>query len=387
MRYIYTHIGAIIQSYNGSIPLTHFLKNYFRLHPKLGSRDRKILSDMAYCWYRCSKGFDEALPFEERLHACLYLCETNTPQSENLLPGVYKTSKSHSLTEKINILSNSGITFNIDAIAPFRVQLSPGISKQDWLYSMLQQPRLFIRVRKNREKILTILKDNQLSFELLYDNGIALPNTSPVDKLLPEDSYVVQDASSQATGNYFQTGNEANWWDCCSGAGGKSLLLKDKFPDTKLTVSDKRASILHNLEKRFQLYGHTKPVSYVADVANEANLNNVLGDKTFSHIICDVPCTGSGTWARTPEQLYYFEEQQATIIPALQATIATNASKRLQAGGTLYYITCSVFEAENEAVVKQVQEKTGLQLQEWQLINGIEKKADSMFIAVLKKPH
>jgi 16S rRNA (cytosine967-C5)-methyltransferase len=342
---------------------------------------------MAYCWYRCSKGFDEVLPFEERLHACLYLCETNTPQSENLLPETYKTTKSHSLAEKINILSGSGISFNIDAIAPFNVQLSLGISKQDWLYSMLQQPRLFIRIRRNREKILAILKDNELPFELLYGDCIALPNTSPVDKLLPEDSYVVQDASSQSTGNYFQTRDEAKWWDCCSGAGGKSLLLKDKFPDTKLSVSDKRASILHNLEKRFRLYGHTKPASYVADVADEANLNNVLGDKTFSHIICDVPCTGSGTWARTPEQLYYFEEQQATIIPALQAAIATNASKRLEPGGTLYYITCSVFEKENEAVVKQVQENTSLQLQEWQLINGIEKKADSMFIAVMKKPH
>lgn len=386
MRYIYTHIGAIIQLYNGSIPLTHFLKNYFRAHPKLGSRDRKILSDMAYCWYRCSKGLDEALPFEERLHACLYLCETNTPQSENLLPETSKLSKSYPTQEKINILSGSSISFNIDAIAPFSVQLSPGISKQEWLYSMLQQPRLFIRIRRNREKILAILKDNKLPFEMLSGDCIALPNTSPVDKLLPEDSYVVQDASSQSTGNYFQTGNEPNWWDCCSGAGGKSLLLKDKFPGTILSVSDKRTSILHNLEKRFQLYGHAKPTSYIADVANEAALNHALGNRTFSHIICDVPCTGSGTWARTPEQLYFFDEQQIQTIPALQAAIATNASKRLEPGGTLYYITCSVFEAENEAVVKQVQEKTGLQLQEWQLINGIEKKADSMFIAVLKKP-
>lgn len=387
MRYIYTHIGAIIQSYNGSVPLTHFLKNYFRVHPKLGSRDRKILSDMAYCWYRCSKGFDETLPFEERLHASLYLCETNTPQSDNLLPETYKTTKGRSIAEKINILSNSGISFNIYAIAAFNTQLSQGISTPDWLYSMLQQPRLFIRIRKNREMILAILKDNQLPFEVLSDNCIALPNTSPIDKLLSEDSYVVQDASSQTTGNYFHTNKDASWWDCCSGAGGKSLLLKDKFPSAKLSVSDKRASILHNLEKRFQLYGLPRPASYVADMANEAELNNALGNKTFSHIICDVPCTGSGTWARTPEQLYFFDNHQIATISALQAGIATNASKRLEPGGILYYITCSVFETENEAVVTQIQEKTDLQLHEWVLINGIEKKADSMFIAVLKKPY
>ena len=37
MRYIRQHIAVIIHLYKGDVPLTHFLKNYFKQHPKLGS--------------------------------------------------------------------------------------------------------------------------------------------------------------------------------------------------------------------------------------------------------------------------------------------------------------------------------------------------------------
>ena len=57
MRYIWQHIRSITEVYDGSIPLAHFLKGYFKQHPILGSRDRKMLSAMAYSFYRCSRGF------------------------------------------------------------------------------------------------------------------------------------------------------------------------------------------------------------------------------------------------------------------------------------------------------------------------------------------
>jgi len=58
MKYLGQHIKTIIATYNGSIPLAHFLKGYFRQYPILGSRDRKILSTLAYTYYRIGKGTD-----------------------------------------------------------------------------------------------------------------------------------------------------------------------------------------------------------------------------------------------------------------------------------------------------------------------------------------
>jgi 16S rRNA (cytosine967-C5)-methyltransferase len=118
-------------------------------------------------------------------------------------------------------------------------------------------------------------------------------------------------------------------------------------------------------------------------VADVAQLRKALGNQRFDRIICDAPCSGSGTWARTPEQFYFFHPETLASFTALQTTIATNVASYLRPGGTLYYITCSVFVQENEAVTGAVCGKTGLQLVRSRLINGISMRADNMFIAEL----
>lgn len=367
MRYIWQHIQAIIESYNGGVPLTHYLKNYYRLHPKLGSRDRKILSEMAYCWYRCEKGLDSALSFEEKIQASLALCGSSQKYIQPFLNADMKA------------------TIDLPKLFPFELKLSEGIEKGAWLASMLVQPDLFIRIRKDRERVYKLLADNNIPYCPIDEHRVALPNGAAIDKILPEDAYVTQDASSQETGAYFAPKAGETWYDCCSGAGGKSLLLKDLQPGVKLTVSDKRESILHNLKERFKQYKHTLPTAHVLDAADPKQLKIQLGTQQFDNIICDVPCSGSGTWARTPEQLYFFEPRIADDISNLQKSIAVNVAGHLKPGGRLLYITCSVFEAENEEVVSHILDNTNLKLQGKQLINGIAQKADSMFIAVLTK--
>lgn len=399
MRYIWQHIQTIIQQYDGSLPLTHFLKTYFKKYPVLGSRDRKTISEMAYCWYRCSKAINPGLPFETRIHACLFLYSNNQKLVVPLLPPALVQKELRSVQEKLNILNayirsldpglvHTGKTvFRMQDIFPYDVAFSKGIEKYDWLQSTMTQPRLFIRVRKNREKIISILITAGLTFEWLSDTCLALPNGSAIDKILDPADYVVQDASSQAVGDYFTPQPGQSWWDCCSGAGGKSLYLVDKEPHISLTVSDIRDSILSNLKDRFKLYGLKLPTTLRLDSSNETELKKTLGNKQFDSIICDVPCTGSGTWARTPEQLYFFNpEEQLITITERQRQILQNASQYLAPGGTLYYITCSVFKEENEQVVEQLlQQHRQMQLQFMQLVNGIPISADSLFIAVLTR--
>lgn len=367
MRYIWHHISTILSAYDGSLPLAHFLKGYFKQHPKLGSRDRKWLSTMIYSWYRCSKGvMPAAMSMEEKVAACLQLCQVDIGMS---LPA----------------LGESAYSINIDALFPYPVALSTGIGRNEWLNSMLTQPDLFIRIRKNRKQAEAMLTRAQLQYRLIGESCIALPNGAKIEAVLPADLYVVQDASSQATANYFHPKKGERWWDCCCGAGGKSLLIKDAQPDVKLTVSDRRDTIIHNLKQRFKLYGHTLPTAIVTDIADPVAVKSALGSQQFDNIISDVPCSGSGTWARTPEQLYFFDPSRVEQYSALQHAIATNAAAHLKPGGRLNYITCSVFAQENEIVVEAVTKKTGLQVENMQLINGVSNRADSMFIAVLRK--
>lgn len=380
MRYIWQHLQNITGSYIGEVPLAHYLKHYFKQYPKLGSRDRRIISDMSYSWYRCEKGLDQNLQFEEKVGLCLYLCGMQSKYVLPYLPAGFDVTLH--VQERIQTIDSK---FNIQDIFPFGLPLSEGIDEQDWLQSMLVQPKLFIRVRKEMARIQTLLNTNEIPFQQIGTDCLALPNGAPVDKLLPETAYVVQDLSSQKTGQYFEPKKHGQWYDCCSGAGGKSLLLKDLEPTVQLTVTDRRESILHNLKQRFKLYDHTLPVARVVNVDDAAPLHDVLGTKTFDGIICDVPCTGSGTWARTPEQLYFFNPEKLKQLSVLQAKIAINAAKYLKTGGKFLYITCSVFAEENVGVVDVLQEQTGFSLEQVHLLNGLQDAADSMFIAVLQK--
>lgn len=365
MRYIWQHIEAIVSTYDGKMPLTHFLKQYYKRHPQLGSRDRKILSEMSYCWYRSSKGVDTASGFEDKVRACLQLCGNDAVKQRFPMDGE--------------------IDLDIDKLFPYDIVLSPGMERGDWLRSLLVQPHLFIRVRKNKSIIERMLGDKQIPFEYITDTCMALPNGAAIDSLLPPDSYVVQDASSQQTGAYFKPRAGEHWLDCCSGAGGKSLLLKDMEPGVKLAVSDIRDTILHNLRERFRSYGHQAPVTYTTNVSDAKALAATLKGSHFDNIICDVPCSGSGTWARTPEQMYFFDAEEVARFSALQTTIATNVAKYLKPGGRLIYITCSVFDQENQQAVDAVVKHTHLKCISSGLINGIAIKADSMFVAVLEQ--
>ena len=61
-------------------------------------------------------------------------------------------------------------------------------------------------------------------------------------------------------------------WDCCAASGGKSILLKDKFPRVQLTVSDIRETILRNLRQRFQRAGIKDYHAFVADLSKPSFL-------------------------------------------------------------------------------------------------------------------
>jgi 16S rRNA (cytosine967-C5)-methyltransferase len=161
------------------------------------------------------------------------------------------------------------------------------------------------------------------------------------------------------------------------------LLLHELEPNIKLVVSDIRESILANLDERFRSAGLMKYQKKQLDLTQ--NIDQTLHDYAFDGIILDAPCSGSGTWGRTPEMISQFEPQKIEFFQRLQKTIAANVIKFLKPGKPLIYITCSAFKAENEEVVDYLVKECGLKLEEVKVLTGYEHKADSMFVARLSK--
>ncbi len=172
-------------------------------------------------------------------------------------------------------------------------------------------------------------------------------------------------------------------WDCCAASGGKSILLYDLFKGSMdLAVSDVRPSIINNLKERFKRAGIKKYKTFIADLSSASPQ---MPATNYDLILCDAPCTGSGTWARTPENNCYFDEKRISHYSALQKKISSTAVKYMNGGGYFVYITCSVFKQENEDAATYIQDELKLRLINMELLKGYDKRADNMFVAVFKK--
>jgi len=383
MQYLLHHLDAILDSYDGTMPLHHYLKQYFKAHKRLGSRDRRGLSDAIYAWYRVGKSIQAICSDGPSLRlAALFLCGLHPKAFQGILADTWGDIPKN-LPERIAALHRTGLHVDLEKLLPKSISFSQGIYRQDWLQSLLRQPKLFLRIRGTSAEFQNTLTRATIPQEWLSSNCVAVPNGTDVGALFKESSYVIQDASSQETGRFFQHDGDEVVWDCCAGAGGKSLLFQENFPKANLLATDIRKSILENLKKRFALYSLKTPKTLVLDAANTSTLAQHLGTQKFDTILCDVPCSGSGTWARTPESCYFFKEESLKNFQARQQQILANVFDFLKPGGRIYYITCSVFAAENEEVLQAVALKKQFQIQSVQLINGIGQQADSLFIAVL----
>jgi 16S rRNA (cytosine967-C5)-methyltransferase len=374
----------IITGYKGEEPLSHFLKKYFALNKQFGSRDRRQISHICYCYYRMGHSLAQ-MPIEQKMLCALLMC-SHTPQPVlTQLKPEWNEQIGLPIAQKISLLQPYGFAEN--QIFPAAENIAPAIDTDLFIRAHLLQPDTYLRIRPGkRQKVLTQLQNAGTAFDLCGDNCVALaPGAKLDDILLIDTDVVVQDRSSQQVLSLLgqlmpERDRPFEAWDCCAASGGKSILLKDMYPAAKLAVSDIRSSIIANLQKRFKAAGIKNYHAFVADVASK----NFALNKHFDVVLCDAPCSGSGTWSRTPEQMYFFKKEKIQYYAGLQQTIAARAAQQVKRGGCFVYITCSVFEAENEAVVAQIA-ASGMQLVDMQYFKGYNQKSDTLFAAVFTR--
>lgn len=139
--------------------------------------------------------------------------------------------------------------------------------------------------------------------------------------------------------------------DFCAGAGGKTLalaaMMKNKGVLYACDVNSRRLEELPKRAKRAGVHNiQTKLLSSESDkwVKRQAEKMDV--------VLLDAPCTGSGTWRRSPDAKWRLTMRDVEELTVLQASILNSACRMVKKGGRLVYATCSVFACENE---KQIQ--------------------------------
>lgn len=372
----------ILAEFPADVQLSKFLPGFFRQNKQMGSTDRRVASRLVYNYFRLGGALPNA-PAEDRLMVAEFLCNAQTNSFLQHFKPEWAACVGFSIDDKLEMVKTTYPDFELTDVYPQHAQLSDSINKQEFLKSFFIQPDLFIRVRKGFEQqVKAILSQADVSFKDEGHNCLSLPNGTKLETLFANQHWFeVQDYSSQQTAQYFRPQKWENWWDACAASGGKSLLLHEQEPNLKLVVSDIRENILANLDERFRQVGLFKYQKKILDLTQ--NPDFIMHDYAFDGIILDAPCTGSGTWGRTPELISQFNGHRIEFFQRLQQSIIRNVVKYLKPGKPLIFITCSAFKAENEDNVNFMVTELGLQLEEMQVLKGYEHKADTMFVARL----
>lgn len=380
-----------MEAYPGTSPFSLYLKEQFARDPRMGATDRRLLRHYCYCYFRTGKAFSD-LSKEEKLITGIWLCTEKADPFLAVIRPEWNELASLSLEEKIVHLHKN---FSWDKLFPFHDHLTIGIQNPTWAASLLKQPELFIRIRPDQsQKLLARIQELKLSHCVHHESCVSFPAATNLAALGELDrDYVVQDYSSQRVGELLKlvasakkdiaTKKTFRIWDCCAASGGKSILVADVFDQFELTVSDLRTSMLSQLGKRLSAAGIVADHVLQVDLEKEIPPTRV---PSTNLLIADVPCSGSGTWGRTPEQLSFFKEKQIEEYASKQRKIIANSLPFLLPKGYLLYITCSVFKEENEQQVNWLTQEKGLQLIRTELFKGTEMKADTLYAALLQLP-
>jgi 16S rRNA (cytosine967-C5)-methyltransferase len=122
------------------------------------------------------------------------------------------------------------------------------------------------------------------------------------------------------------------------------------MPKAEILATDASARRLERMRSRLKDYPYATGVRVEAADAMEPSAD--LG--RFDLILCDVPCSGTGTLARNPEIRHRLMPEDLARHSARQRKLLSAALGRLAAGGRLLYSTCSLEPEECERVVENV---------------------------------
>jgi 16S rRNA (cytosine967-C5)-methyltransferase len=139
-------------------------------------------------------------------------------------------------------------------------------------------------------------------------------------------------------------------WDCCAAPGGKTLILARRLRTAEVLASDVSVKRLAQTEARLRRYAYAERVGFA--VADAADAKAVEG--SFDLILCDVPCSGTGTLAGNPEIRHRLKVEELARQAERQTAILKGALQRLAPGGRLVYSTCSLEPEECGRVVDAV---------------------------------
>ena len=277
---------------------------------------------------------------------------TNKKSSKKFINGVLREFTRNEEVFQEMIEKDYSLKYNIPNWIISKLKLQNKAAYLHYLEGFNYHPAFGVRINDRKTNIdlyTEQLKVNNIDYNVI-DKKIILGKALNVS-LLPQfdlGCVSVQDIAAQYTIDILKENNinPHDVLDACSAPGGKTCQILENY-ECNLTALDidknRIAKVEQNLD-RLNLQATTI-------VGNALSKNWWNGNK-FDLILADVPCSASGTIKRNPDIKVVRPENDIIRFAANQRKIVTNLWDMLENNSYMLYVTCSIFNEENQDNVK-----------------------------------
>ncbi len=375
---IQSAIHVIERIMSSKVPMDSVCGDFFRTRRYIGSKDRAAIVEMIYGvmrhYARLSYILDEyKLEKIPRYYVMAYLLLSGEPinRTRDLFDGSKYGPEKLEDSERAFIESYITPDFPEDIQAECPPEYSEelheifGDNFKAEMAAMLEPATLDLRVnmaKANIEKVMNFLEADNVKttttkfspWALRCENKAFLSRTKAMAKGWIE----IQDEGSQLIAYACDAQPGTQVLDYCAGAGGKTLALAAAMQRKgRIVAMDLEERRLNKSRPRFRK-ASVADIIEVRPLSEEKNRKWLRRQKeTFDLVLCDVPCSGTGTWRRNPDMRWHTYGPSLEELTEIQADILDRVMHTVKPGGKLVYATCSLLRAENEDQVAKFIEK------------------------------
>ena len=340
------------------MPADTVVSGYFRQHRDLGSRERHALAETAYAVLRrrllyAHQAQSGSGALERRLAALAW------QGSETFLRGALGPQEQKWLAEEQAVDPASlpeKLRHNLPEWLADTLKASIGDDFWPLVNSLNESAPLDLRVntfKAKREDVQKALAEGRIDATVTPYSpwGLRIQGKPALNKLdvFSKGEIEVQDEGSQLLALLTDAKRSEMVVDFCAGAGGKTLALGAAMRNTgRLYAFDTSGHRLAALKPRLARSGLSNV--YPVQIAHERDdrIKRLAGK--IDRVLVDAPCSGLGTLRRNPDLKWRQSPESVEELRVKQAAILASAARLLKPGGRLVYATCSLLEAENEAI-------------------------------------
>ena len=221
---------------------------------------------------------------------------------------------------------------------------------QNMLETGNQHPPMTLRVNTQKISIadyMQLLARQDIEAMHIGGQAVTLTRPQPVEKIhgFTDGVVSVQDYGAQLAAYLLDLTPNLKVLDACCAPGGKTGHILE-LADVALTSLDSDEARLQRVQSNLD-----RLVLKTNLIVGDASSTSWWDGKSFDRILADVPCTASGIVRRHVDIKWLRRDADVASFAAQQAKILPNLWQMLAKGGKLLYVTCSVFNEENQGQV------------------------------------